>query len=152
MAASRSRASRIGRWLSRLILALLLIVCTTLVAIFSFEQYSLRPLAERLVERATGRTLSIDGDLDARIGRIVSIRAGSIGLANADWGSDENLLSIDEAEVSIDLLELLGGVAAIDKIVVNGAKLLFEEDEQGRSNWTMSSDIEQSSAPGSEDR
>jgi len=149
VATRRSRASRIGSWLSRLILALLLIVCTVLVAVFSFEQYSLRPLAELLVERATGRAFSIDGDLDARAGRIVSLRAGGIRLGNADWGSDDDLLSIDEAEISINLFNLLDGVVAIDEVVVTGAKLLFEEDEQGRSNWAMGSD-DAPSAPSSE--
>jgi len=139
-ATRRARTRPIGRWLSRLILALLLIVCITLVAVFSFEQYSLRPLAELVVERATGRAFSLDGELDARAGRIVSIRAGGIRLGNADWGSSDDLLSIDEAEVSIDLLDLLGGVVAIDEVVVTGAKLLFEEDERGRSNWAMGSD------------
>ena len=135
----RSRASRVYRWLSRLILALLLIVCTALVAVFSFEQYSLRPLAVHLVEKATGRTFSIDGELDARVGRIVSIRAGGIRLGNADWGSRDDLLSIDEAEVSIDLSKLLDGLVAVEDVVVNRAKLIFEEDEQGRSNWAMGS-------------
>ncbi|MCP4332299.1 MAG: AsmA family protein [Gammaproteobacteria bacterium] len=133
-------ARRIGRWLARLILALLLIVCITLVAVFSFEQYSLRPLAELVVERATGRAFAIDGDLDARAGRIVSIRAGGIRLGNADWGSNDDLLSIDEAEISIDLFNLLDRGVAIDEVVVTGVKLIFEEDEQGRSNWAMGSD------------
>jgi uncharacterized protein involved in outer membrane biogenesis len=147
----RSRASRVYRWLSRLILALLLIVCTALVAVFSFEQYSLRPLAVHLVEKATGRTFSIDGELDARVGRIVSIRAGGIRLGNADWGSRDDLLSIDEAEVSIDLSKLLDGLVAVEDVVVNRAKLIFEEDEQGRSNWAMGSG-EEPSAPGNEDQ
>ncbi|MCP4472275.1 MAG: AsmA family protein [Gammaproteobacteria bacterium] len=140
VATRRSLASRIGKWLSRLVLALLLVVGTTLVAVFSFEQYSLRPLAELVVERATGRAFSIDGDLDARAGRIVSLRAGGIRLGNADWGSGDDLLSIDDAEISIDLLNLLDGVVAIEEVAVNGARLLFEEDEQGRSNWAMGSE------------
>jgi uncharacterized protein involved in outer membrane biogenesis len=132
------------RWLFRLILALLLIVCSALVAVFSFEQYSLQPLAVHLVEKATGRTFSIDGELDARVGRIVSLRAGGIRLGNADWGSRDDLLSIDEAEVSINLLDLLDGLVAVDEVVVSGVKLIFEEDEQGRSNWTMGSGDEPS--------
>jgi uncharacterized protein involved in outer membrane biogenesis len=148
------RARRFGRahvsaWLFRLILALLLIVGAMLVAVFSFEQSTLRPLAEFLVERATGRAFSIEGELDARAGRIISLRAGRISLANADWGSSDKLLSIDEAEVSIDLSHLLDGVLAIDKVMVNGVKLLFEQDAQGLSNWAMVAD-EAPSPPGSE--
>ena len=152
IAPRRSRTRLIGRWLSRFVFALLLIVCITLVAVFSFEQYSLRPLAELVVEKATGRAFSIDGELDARAGRVVSIRAGGISLGNADWGSVDDLLSIDEAEISIDLFNLLGGVVAIEDVVVTGVKLLFEEDEQGRSNWAMGSGDEQPSASSNEDQ
>ena len=45
----RSLAQRIRRWLGGLALALLLLVTVTLTAVFSFEQFTLRPLAERLV-------------------------------------------------------------------------------------------------------
>ena len=120
-------------------LALLLILCVTLVAVFSLEQFTLKPLAEFLVETATGRTLSIEGGLDARAGRIVSIHAGDIRLANADWSSGDNMLSIGEAEVFVDLMAMVDGRFAIDSVVVSSAKLLFEQDEQGRSNWAMGS-------------
>ena len=46
----RSRIRRAGLWLSRLILGLLLVVCGTLVVVFSFEQYSLLPLTDDLDE------------------------------------------------------------------------------------------------------
>ncbi|MCP4875212.1 MAG: AsmA family protein [Gammaproteobacteria bacterium] len=142
-ASRRSRTSLIGRWLSRLVLGLLLIVGSTLVAVFSFEQYSLQPLTEFLVERATGRTLSIDGGLDVRAGRIISVRADGIRLANAEWGSGDDMLSIDETEISIDLRDLLGGTVAADNLVANNVRLLFEEDEKGRSNWAMGSGDDQ---------
>jgi uncharacterized protein involved in outer membrane biogenesis len=132
-----SRARRIGIRLSGFILVLLFIVFAALVAVFSFEQYSLRPLAELLVEKTTGRALSIEGELDARPGRIISLRAGGIRLANADWGSADTMLSIGETEISVDLFALLGGTVAIDNLVVNNARLLVEEDDQGRSNWAM---------------
>jgi len=140
----RSLARRIGWWLGGLLFALTLVVCAALVTVFSFEQASLRPLIELLVEKATGRALSIDGELDARAGRIVSIRAGGISLANAAWGSSDKMLSIGEAEISVDLLRLLGGMLTIDDLVIRRAQLLFEEDEQGRSNWAMGSGDEQS--------
>ena len=135
----RSLADRVGWWLSRVIFALILLVSGALVAALFFEKFSLQPLAEHVVELITGRVLSIDGELDVRAGRIISIRAAGIRLANAPWGSGEDMLSIDEAEISLDLLRLFDTVPSIDQLVVNGAKLLFEESPQGRSNWAMGS-------------
>jgi len=139
IAPQRSLARRGGRWLSGVILALILLVCAALVAVLFFEQFTLRPLAEYVVKQATGRALSIEGELDLRAGRIISVRAAGIRLANATWGSSDDMLSVDEAEISLDLLRLFDTVPAIDKLVVSGAKLLFEENQQGRSNWALGS-------------
>ncbi|MDC1287401.1 AsmA family protein [Gammaproteobacteria bacterium] len=140
----RSQARRIGRWVSALILTLVLLVGAALIAVFSFEQSTLRPLAEHLVEQITGRALSIEGELDARAGRIVSVRAGGISLANANWGSSEKMLRIGEAEISIDLWQLFDGALAIDNVAISHGELLLEADDQGRSNWAMGSGDAQS--------
>ncbi len=142
----RSFAGRIVRWVFALILTLVLIAGATLVAAFWFEQSTLRPLVEVVVTQITGRALSIEGYLDVRAGRIVTVRAGRIRLANADWGSNDDMLVVDGVEVSVDLLPLLDGILAIDNVVITSGKLLFEQDEQGRSNWAMGSGDEQSPA------
>ena len=74
-------------WLHALILTLALPDGTTLIALFSIEPSTLRPLTERAVRQITGRAFSIDGNLDARAGRI--------RLANADWGSSDAMLTIE---------------------------------------------------------
>ena len=132
-----SRAQRIGRRVFGSILTLLIVVGITLLALFSFEQFTLRPLTEHLVEKATGRTFSIESTLDARLERRIIVVAGGIRLANADWGSDSDMLSIDRAEVAVDLLRLLKGAAAVDSVVIDGAQLLLEQDSTGRSNWAL---------------
>ena len=141
----RSLAARSVRWVFALILALVLVFVIILVALFSFEQSTLRPLAERAVTQITGRAFSIEGGLDARVGRIVTVRADRIRLANADWGSSDDMLFLEGTEISIDLLPLLSGVLAIDNLIVSSGKLLSEQDALGRSNWSMGESDDQSS-------
>ena len=132
-----SLAGRIVRWIFVFFLGVVLLACTVLVALFSFEQSTLRPLAERAVTQITGRAFSIEGNLDAHAGRIVTVRADRIRLANADWGSSDDMLTIEGVEISLDLLPLLDGILAIDNVMVSSGKILSEQDGQGRSNWTM---------------
>ena len=109
---ARRRDSRAGRILSVLLrsaLAVFALAGLLLVALFAFEQATLRPLAEYTVERLTGRTLRIEGELDATAGRVVGLRLDRVSLANADWGSEAAMLELGQVEVSIDLLELLSG-------------------------------------------
>ena len=133
----RSRGGCIGRWLGAIMLALALLLALALTAVFAFEQATLRPLAEHLVESATGRVFSIEGELDASPGRIVTLEAGDIRLANADWGQPQPMLRLERIRVSIDLLRVIGGTPAADSLEIDGAQLLFESDAQGRSNWAM---------------
>lgn len=133
----RSLARRILSAALRSLLALAVILAVLLVTLFSFEQATLRPLAEIAVERLTGRTFRIEGELDARAGRVVSLRAAGISLANSEWGSAESMLFVGEAEVSIDLAEILAGRYLVENIVVSEARLLFEKNDDGLSNWSM---------------
>ena len=152
--AGKPRRGPVGRalsWLSRLLLALLLVVTSTLMAVFWFEDATLRPLSEYLVETLTGREFSIDGDLQLSAGRVVTLRSTRISLANADWGSRDNLLSIDEVEASVDLLRIIGGTPALDTLEASGIELLFEEDDEGLSNWVMGT-ADDHSPPVTEDR
>ena len=55
----------------------------------------LRPLAERSVTQITGRVFLIDGNLDARAWRNVTVRADRIQLTKADWGSSDDMLTIE---------------------------------------------------------
>ena len=141
----RSLAARCVRWVFALILALVLVVGALLIALFSFEQSTLRPLAERVVTQITGRAFSIDGNLDARAGRIVTVYADRIRLANADWGSSDDMLVLEGMEISIDLAPLLGGVLDVENLLVSSGKLLSEQDAQGRSNWSLDEGDDQSS-------
>jgi uncharacterized protein involved in outer membrane biogenesis len=133
----RSLAGHILRWVFALILTLVLLAGATLVAIFSLEQSTLQPLVEEVVTRITGREFSIEGNLDFIAGRIVTVRVDRIRLANANWGSSDDMLLFEGVEVSVDLLPLLGGTLAIDNMVISNGSLLSERDEQGRSNWAM---------------
>jgi uncharacterized protein involved in outer membrane biogenesis len=133
----RSLARGIASVVLRSILVLVVFASLLLVALFSFEQATLRPLAEFAVERLTGRTLRIEGELEAVAGRVVGLRAAGVSLANADWGSEEAMLSIGEAEITIDLAELLGGRYLIENLVVSDGRLLFEKNAAGIFNWAM---------------
>ncbi|MDH3451291.1 MAG: AsmA family protein, partial [Gammaproteobacteria bacterium] len=140
----RSLGTRVVLWLLSALLVLAVCIAATLVAVFAFERATWAPLVESLVQRATGRTLTIEGNLDARAGRVVSVRADRIRLSNADWGSSADMLIVDGMEVSVDLARLLDGLLVIDNVQVAGSKLLFEQNEQGRSNWWVDAGSEQS--------
>ncbi len=87
-------------------------------------------------ESATGRTLSIDGDLDVAIGTKIGLSAHDIRFANAAWGSRDAMVTLDRLFVEIRLLPLFTGV--LDFIVeVDAPDILLETSEDGTGNWVF---------------
>ena len=62
-------------------------------------EYKDQALAE--VEKATGRKVSIDGDLDIAFSLTPSINVEGIRIANAEWGSQPDMVTIKKIEVQV---------------------------------------------------
>lgn len=98
-----------------------------------FNQYKSRIAAE--VRKATGRDLVIAGDLGVEISLNPAVAVGGVSFANADWGSRPDMVALDRFEAQIAVLPLLFGRLEIDRLVLVGADILLEVDEEGRANF-----------------
>src|ERR1700761_6858736 len=48
------------------------------------------------------------------------------------------MVRLDHVEAQIGLLPLLWGEVRVDRVLVDGADILLEQDGQGRGNWEFS--------------
>lgn len=97
-------------------------------------------LAALLAERAsvaTGRTIRIGGDLSIRLLPTLSIQARDVALANAPWGTSDDLMRARRVGFEVSLRELLGGRLRISGIDVQGADVWLETDGADRVNWRL---------------
>jgi AsmA protein len=124
------------KWAGWLLLALAVLFT---ILIFSLGQFK-GPLT-RAVSKATGRELVIEGDL-----RVVPswvhprFRAEKVTFANADWATDDYLLSAGAVEISISLPGLLRGRVVVPEARLEGAELSLEMDAEGQKNWILKQD------------
>lgn len=98
-----------------------------------FNQYKSRIAAE--VKKATGRDLVIAGDLSVEISLSPAVAVEGVSFANADWGTRPEMMALDRFEAQIAVLPLLFGRLEIDRLVLVGADILLEVDEEGRANF-----------------
>ena len=98
-----------------------------------FNQYKSRIATE--VKKATGRDLAIAGDLGVEISLNPAVAVEGVSFANADWGSRPEMMALDRFEAQIAVLPLLFGRLEIDRLVLVGADILLEVDEEGRANF-----------------
>ena len=116
------------------LVGLLVIAAIGLLLFFDPNDYRDEIAAE--VEKATGRELTIEGDLSLSVFPWLAVEVGRTRLANAPGFGDEPFASFERAELSVRLLplilrrELAVGTATLDSLVLN-----LEVAESGRTNW-----------------
>ncbi len=126
---------------SRILFAVVVIVVglaaagVAILKTLDFNQY--RDLVAEKVFEATGRELTIAGDLDLAISLSPALRLEDVTLANADWGTRPEMAKLERLEAKVELIPLLSGEARITRILVSGLDVLVETDAKGQGNWTF---------------
>jgi AsmA protein len=116
--------------------ALLALVVLLLVGVVLFvDPNDYRDDIERVVERETGRQLTLGGELKLAVFPWLALETGPASLSDAPGFGDEPFVSLQNARVSVRLLPLLGGNVEIGKVSLTGARIRLLTDSQGRNNW-----------------
>ena len=125
--------------LKTVLIALLVLVvvvlggATVFLMSFDFNQY--KSLVARQVEQATGRTLTIKGNIALALSLTPTLVADDLSLANVPGGSRPEMVAVKRLEVQLELLPLLSSQVKIDRLILNGADILLEMDKGGHGNW-----------------
>lgn len=112
-----------------------LVVVTLLLVLIFVDPNDFRDDIERLVERQTGRELTLSGDLKLSVFPWVALELGPASLGDAPGFGDEPFVSIEEARLGVRLLPLLRGTIEVGHVRLVGARVRLVTDEQGRRNW-----------------
>ena len=116
----------------------LLGVLAILFFVFVFDWNAARgPLGAR-VEKATGRSFGIAGDIGIDWGRVTVVTLHQVTLGNAPWSKDKAMVAIDEARIGIDLLELLRLRIVLPEVALRRPVVHLEKPADGRPNWDLS--------------
>lgn len=124
--------------------AIALLIATGL---YVFEWNMVRGPLAGLVERATGRTFAINGDLRVRLSRTPRITADGLVLGNASWAKDANMAEIGRVDFTIDLWALWRGRVVLPELSVSEARVSLEKNAQGVANWEFDSGKKDSAPP-----
>jgi len=113
---------------------LLLVIAAAVVFVLSFDANRYKPQIERLVHEKTGRTLKLQGALEAAIWP--SLGAKVAGVTFSERGSEQQFVALDNAHASVALLPLLRGQVVVDRIRISGLKAQIVKQKDGRFNFS----------------
>lgn len=125
------------RWIVRSFFALLLLVLLGVAAVFLIPAERIAGLAAARFEAATGRALTITGEVRPTVWPHLGLRTGAVTIANAAWSAEGPLLQADGLAIALDLQALIGGKVRITGVEAIGPKIILERDAAGQENWVF---------------
>jgi AsmA family protein len=98
-----------------------------------------RWLIVREVSSATGRTASIDGEVNLRLFSLnPQLKVQGFALSNAPWARPKNMVEIKRFEATLSLKSLLRSQLIFPRVAIDSPAIDFERDASGRANWDFS--------------
>jgi uncharacterized protein involved in outer membrane biogenesis len=129
-----------SRWkkilLTAAVLVVLLIIAVNLFLIL-YDFNRLKPTIVRAVKDATGRELTIAGNIEFRFQPWPTLVVDEAGLQNASWGSTPDLARVKHLEVQINVWPLILGKFDFARLVLVEPNVIVEFNDTGASNFSF---------------
>ncbi|MGH6898481.1 MAG: AsmA family protein [Geminicoccaceae bacterium] len=119
--------------------AILFVVAAGTVLLATMDDADYRRLASYLVERATGRTLVVDGRFAVHLSLRPALVMSKARVTNPPWASGPNLAEIGHMEVQVALRPLLSRTLLIERLILEDATFALERSADGAASWTTGS-------------
>lgn len=92
----------------------------------SYNYNNFKPQIVRAVKEATGRELTLEGDISLKIGLTPALVVKNVSFRNAPWGSQAEMAKINRFEMSVKLLPILSRQIVVKKLTLVEPEILFE--------------------------
>lgn len=124
------------RTLIKIVISLIILVVAGLIALpFFIDPNDYKQQISDQVEKATGRTLTLEGDIGLSVFPWVALELGPLSLSNAKGFEAENFVAVETTAIRIKLMPLLKKQLVMDTIVLDGLTLNLEKNKVGNTNW-----------------
>ncbi|WP_242111386.1 AsmA family protein [Luteimonas aquatica] len=115
-----------------------LLLCAIAALLLLWDWNWFKGPVERRVQAATGRAFAIGGDLDVDLGRVTTIRADRLRLANVPWSKQPDMATLDRLELRIEPWPLISRrEVRIPEIRLVRPRVVLESGAKGANNWTF---------------
>lgn len=92
---------------------------------------------ERNVESATGRDLTINGNVGVSYWPVLGLRAQDVTLSNVEGGRAAAFIAADEIDIGVELRPLLDRQVNLRRLVFQRPRVSLEVDSAGQPNWLL---------------
>ncbi|WP_223424693.1 AsmA family protein [Tateyamaria pelophila] len=123
------------KWIIRLIGFVLVIILVAGVSLFFLPADKIAKLAADQIRLATGRNVTINGDVSMTLWPVLGISADGLEVGNADWARQGPMLTAENTTIGVDALSLLSGEIRFTNIEATRPTIRLESRADGRASW-----------------
>lgn len=114
-----------------------LVLAVALFFVFFPKQAAARE-AERRIEAATGRTLSLGDDISVSFWPALGFSVGEVSLSNPEgFSSDQPFIAAERIVFAVDAWALLRGAIEVKQLTFESAQLRLQAKPDGAANWAF---------------
>src|ERR1044071_1364943 len=114
-----------------------LLIVAALVAPFFIDLNNYKALIAEKAKAATGRDLTIDGDISLSILPTPSVSIAGLKFGNAPGGKAPNMAELEAMKVKVALMPLLSGRVKIESVILKNPTIILEKLADGKGNWEL---------------
>lgn len=107
------------------------------VLAYLISRIDARPEIERIVEGATGRDLTIAGDVGVTFWPVLGLRAEQVALANVEGGRAPAFIDARELDIGVEIMPLFRREVIVRRLVLQHPRIALEVDAAGAPNWLL---------------
>lgn len=123
------------KWILSLIgLSIVILIVIIWLILMSYDYNKLKPKISQAVREATGRELTLGGDMKIKIGLSPSLTVENVSFQNAPWGSRPELAKVKRFEIQVALLPLIRGEFDFKRLILIEPDILVETGPAGKLN------------------
>ena len=124
------------RTLFKLIFGIIILAVAGLIALpFFIDPNDYKQEISDQVEKATGRQLTLEGDIGLSVFPWIALELGELSLSNAKGFKADTFAKVNAVEVRIKLMSLLNKQLEMDTVILDGLVLNLEKNKAGKTNW-----------------
>jgi uncharacterized protein involved in outer membrane biogenesis len=111
------------------------LVGVLLVAPAFIDPNDYKPEIQASVKDATGRDLTIGGDISLSLLPSPSLSVAQVSLSNMAGGGAEPMVTLDALRVNLALMPLLSGSVKVTSVTLDKPTIVLETTADGKANW-----------------
>ncbi len=123
------------RWLLRVVFGLIALVLVAVATLFLLPAERIAQLAADRFEAATGRAMTIQGEVRPTLWPDLGVTTDAVSIANAGWSQEGPMLRAEGLAIGVDMGVLLGGSVRIKRVEVVRPEIVLEVASDGSANW-----------------